>query len=57
MAASEEQFWGAIPASDDLTCHFVSGITEFTSETKICQFELAIRTDEQIIRLEILKEC
>ncbi len=39
---------------DDLTCHFVPGIGEISRETKIGNFELSVRGDEQVVRLKVL---
>lgn len=39
---------------DDLASHFVPRVREVARETKICNLELAVRGDQQIVWLQIL---
>ena len=40
--------------SDHLTGHFVSWICCIAGQAKVCDLELAVRGNEQVVRLQIL---
>ena len=45
---------GRLPC-DDLRCHFLLRVAIVSRKAKVSEFELAIRSDKQIVGFEILK--
>jgi hypothetical protein len=50
---SPEDFRGFVPQRSNLVGEIPNGNSKGTTETKICQFQLAPTVDEQVLGLEI----
>lgn len=53
LTTTEQNFWRAVPESDDLVSVSAERNTECAGQTKIGQLQVAFLVDEQVLRLQV----
>lgn len=53
MPCAQEDFWSTVPERDDFVGIRSQGDTECTRQSKICQLEVPLVIDQQVLGFEI----